>query len=194
MAELALDAGQELRDPRQVLGLAPVPGRSAQAARQAPLLGLERERVRVARGQRLLHAVEAGVARLEREERADVGDEEGAVVGQRRLPWLAAGLSEEARRRAWAERTIFRPARTHRLKPYVAILLVAAALAAPVGATAAPAPLQTRLDRALTVPHVDPARTAGLAVDLRTGEVVFQRNRGRARAPAATNKHTVGEG
>jgi len=77
------------------------------------------------------------------------------------------------------------------LKPYVAILLAAAAVAAPVSATAAPAPLPTRLERALAVPHVDPARSAALAVDLRTGEVVYERNRARALAPASTLKLAV---
>jgi len=77
------------------------------------------------------------------------------------------------------------------LKPYVALLLAAAAVAAPVSATAAPAPLPTRLERALAVPHVDPARSAALAVDLRTGEVVFEQNRARALVPASTVKLAV---
>ncbi|MEX0673234.1 MAG: D-alanyl-D-alanine carboxypeptidase/D-alanyl-D-alanine-endopeptidase [Gaiellaceae bacterium] len=77
------------------------------------------------------------------------------------------------------------------MKPYVAMLLAAAAVAAPVSATAAPAPLPTRLDRALAVPHVDPARSAALAVDLRTGDVVYERNRARALAPASTVKLAV---
>lgn len=71
------------------------------------------------------------------------------------------------------------------------MLLAAAAVAAPVSATAAPAPLPTRLDRALAVPHVDPARSAALAVDLRTGDVVYERNRARALAPASTVKLAV---
>jgi D-alanyl-D-alanine carboxypeptidase/D-alanyl-D-alanine-endopeptidase (penicillin-binding protein 4) len=77
------------------------------------------------------------------------------------------------------------------LKPYVAILLAAAAVAAPVSATAAPAPLPTRLERALAVPHVDPGRSAALAIDLRTREVVYERNRARALAPASTLKLAV---
>jgi D-alanyl-D-alanine carboxypeptidase/D-alanyl-D-alanine-endopeptidase (penicillin-binding protein 4) len=77
------------------------------------------------------------------------------------------------------------------LKPYVPILLAAAAVAAPVSATAAPAPLPTRLERALAVPHVDPGRSAALAVDLRTGEVAYERNRTRALAPASTVKLAV---
>jgi serine-type D-Ala-D-Ala carboxypeptidase/endopeptidase (penicillin-binding protein 4) len=70
-------------------------------------------------------------------------------------------------------------------------LLAAAAVAAPVSATAAQAPLPTRLERALAVPHVDPGRSAALAVDLRTGEVVYERNRARALAPASTIKLAV---
>jgi serine-type D-Ala-D-Ala carboxypeptidase/endopeptidase (penicillin-binding protein 4) len=77
------------------------------------------------------------------------------------------------------------------LKPYVAVLLAAAAVAVPVSATAAQAPLPTRLERALAVPHVDPGRSAALAVDLRTGEVVYERNRSRALAPASTIKLAV---
>jgi D-alanyl-D-alanine carboxypeptidase/D-alanyl-D-alanine-endopeptidase (penicillin-binding protein 4) len=77
------------------------------------------------------------------------------------------------------------------LKPYVAILLAAAAVAAPVSATAAPAPLPTRLERALAVPHVDPGRSAALAIDLGTREVVYERNRARALAPASTLKLAV---
>lgn len=72
------------------------------------------------------------------------------------------------------------------------LLLTAAAvcaLAAP--AFAAQAPLQVRLDRALAVPHVDPARTGALAVDLRTGEVVYGQNQVRALAPASTEKLPV---
>lgn len=65
------------------------------------------------------------------------------------------------------------------------------AVAAPVSAPAAQAPLPTRLERALAVPHLDPARSAALAVDLRTGEVVYERNRARALAPASTVKLAV---
>jgi D-alanyl-D-alanine carboxypeptidase/D-alanyl-D-alanine-endopeptidase (penicillin-binding protein 4) len=62
------------------------------------------------------------------------------------------------------------------------------AVAAPVPAPAAQAPLPARLERALAVPHLDPARSAALAVDLRTGEVLYEQNRARALAPASTEK------
>jgi serine-type D-Ala-D-Ala carboxypeptidase/endopeptidase (penicillin-binding protein 4) len=62
-------------------------------------------------------------------------------------------------------------------------------LAAP--ARSAEPPLATRLAKALAVPHVDPARTAALAVDLRTGEVVFERNAHLSLVPASTQKLAV---
>jgi serine-type D-Ala-D-Ala carboxypeptidase/endopeptidase (penicillin-binding protein 4) len=66
------------------------------------------------------------------------------------------------------------------------------ALAAPVSAPGAQAPLQTRLDRALVVPHVSPRLSAALAIDLRTGAVVYERNPARALAPASTEKLALG--
>ena len=68
----------------------------------------------------------------------------------------------------------------------VALLLV---LASP--ARAADPTLTTRLDRALKVPHVDPSRTAALAVDLRTGVVVYARNQSLALVPASNAKLPV---
>ena len=73
----------------------------------------------------------------------------------------------------------------------LSLLLAVLALAAPGSAPAAQAPLQTRLDRALTVPHVDPTRAAALAIDLRTGAVVYARNTDRVLAPASTEKLTL---
>jgi D-alanyl-D-alanine carboxypeptidase/D-alanyl-D-alanine-endopeptidase (penicillin-binding protein 4) len=83
------------------------------------------------------------------------------------------------------------------LKPYAVSLLVAVALAATVAApAAAPAPaagtadrtLPARLAQALAVPHVDPARSAAVAVDLTTGRIVYERNRALSLAPASTEK------
>lgn len=68
----------------------------------------------------------------------------------------------------------------------VALLL---ALAAP--ARAADPALATRLAKALAVPNVDPARTAALAIDLRTGAVVFERNATLSLVPASTQKLPV---
>jgi len=72
------------------------------------------------------------------------------------------------------------------------LLFVGFAAAAPLSAPAAQAPLAGRLDRALAVPHVDPARSAAVAVDLRTGELVYERNAGRSLAPASAEKLTLG--
>jgi len=58
-------------------------------------------------------------------------------------------------------------------------------------AQAADPTLTARLDRALSVPHVDPARTAALAVDLRTGTVVYARNRSLPLTPASNEKLPV---
>jgi D-alanyl-D-alanine carboxypeptidase/D-alanyl-D-alanine-endopeptidase (penicillin-binding protein 4) len=77
------------------------------------------------------------------------------------------------------------------LRRLLFLLAVVLAAAAPLSAPAAQAPLGTRLDRALAVPHVDPALAAAVAIDLRTGEVLYERNALRALAPASTEKLTL---
>jgi serine-type D-Ala-D-Ala carboxypeptidase/endopeptidase (penicillin-binding protein 4) len=73
-----------------------------------------------------------------------------------------------------------------RLATIVVALLVAAAPAeARLDQTT---PLERKLARALVVPHVSPARSAALAFDLDTGEVVYSRNAARSLAPASTAK------
>jgi D-alanyl-D-alanine carboxypeptidase/D-alanyl-D-alanine-endopeptidase (penicillin-binding protein 4) len=66
-------------------------------------------------------------------------------------------------------------------------------LAAPPASAerAAKPELAARLAKALAVPHVDPRRTAALAVDLRTGEVVFERNARLSLVPASNQKLPV---
>jgi serine-type D-Ala-D-Ala carboxypeptidase/endopeptidase (penicillin-binding protein 4) len=71
------------------------------------------------------------------------------------------------------------------------LALVAVLLAAAGPARAADPTLETRLAKALAVPHVDPARTAALAVDLRTGSVVFERNPTLSLVPASNQKLPV---
>src|SRR5918992_299599 len=51
--------------------------------------------------------------------------------------------------------------------------------------------LARALDRALATPGVDPSRTSALAVDLETGEVVYEANSARALAPASAEKLAV---
>jgi D-alanyl-D-alanine carboxypeptidase/D-alanyl-D-alanine-endopeptidase (penicillin-binding protein 4) len=73
------------------------------------------------------------------------------------------------------------------LGPCVALAL-ALALVAPAAAAEA---LPQRLARALAAPGVDPQRTAALAVDLRTGAVVYERNASKPLVPASTQKLPV---
>ena len=75
------------------------------------------------------------------------------------------------------------------LGPWLAVVAVALLVASP-GHAANPA-LGTTLAKALAVPHVDPERTAALAVDLRTGEVVFERNAQLSLVPASNQKLPV---
>ena len=62
-------------------------------------------------------------------------------------------------------------------------------LAGPAGA--ASTPLEQRLAKALRVPNVDARRTGALAVDLRSGEVVFARNERVSLVPASSEKLAV---
>ena len=73
--------------------------------------------------------------------------------------------------------------------PWAAVVALLLLWAAP--ARAADPTLATRLAKALAVPHVDPARTAALAIDLRTGSVVFERNAGLSLVPASNQKLPV---
>jgi D-alanyl-D-alanine carboxypeptidase/D-alanyl-D-alanine-endopeptidase (penicillin-binding protein 4) len=72
-------------------------------------------------------------------------------------------------------------------------LLAAAALAGAAATTteAAAPDLGPALARAIRAPGVDARRTAALAIDLRTGEVVFRSNPGLALAPASAEKLAV---
>jgi D-alanyl-D-alanine carboxypeptidase/D-alanyl-D-alanine-endopeptidase (penicillin-binding protein 4) len=73
----------------------------------------------------------------------------------------------------------------------LAAAAAAATGAAPVRGEAAPPDLTGALARALKAPGVAPARTAALAVDLRTGEVVYRANEDAALAPASAEKLAV---
>ena len=70
----------------------------------------------------------------------------------------------------------------------LATLVVLAALGTPVVAGAQQVPLPTRLAKALRVPHVAPARSAAVAVDLATGSVLFAQNPALPLAPASNEK------
>jgi D-alanyl-D-alanine carboxypeptidase/D-alanyl-D-alanine-endopeptidase (penicillin-binding protein 4) len=66
--------------------------------------------------------------------------------------------------------------------------LVLAAPAAGVAGSSQETPLQRRLARALVVPHVPVGRSAAIALDLSTGELLFAQNGSRSLAPASNEK------
>ncbi len=79
-----------------------------------------------------------------------------------------------------------------RRRTLAALATVVTAVAAGWSPAHAQAPsLEARLGRALQAPGVAPSRTSALAVDLRTGEVVFEQNAARALAPASAEKLAV---
>ena len=71
---------------------------------------------------------------------------------------------------------------------HLVALLALAALATPVAAGAQQAPLQARLAKALRVPHVAPARSSAVAMDLTSGAVLFTQNPALPLAPASNEK------
>lgn len=78
----------------------------------------------------------------------------------------------------------------------IAVLIVVLAAALLATATAAPTEaaspgLAAALERALATPGVAASRTAALAIDLETGQVVYAANAGRALAPASAEKLAV---
>ncbi len=77
------------------------------------------------------------------------------------------------------------------MKRYPILIALLAALVAAAPTAAADRTLPAKLARALAVPHVSPARTGAIAVDLSTGELVFERNAALGLAPASTEKLTL---
>lgn len=79
--------------------------------------------------------------------------------------------------------------------PIVLLATIVASITVAVGTApqtgAAPPELGAALANALRAPGVDARRTAALAVDVRTGEVVFRANDGLALAPASAEKLAV---
>ena len=79
-------------------------------------------------------------------------------------------------------------------RPVLVIFAIVAALGAATASDARPraeGPLQAKLARALTVPHVSRTQTSALVVDLRTGDEIFALNKGRALEPASNEKLAV---
>ena len=144
-------------------------------------LALERERGGIAARQGVLddRAGRRLAVRGQVEQRPDLGQHTGEAVFHG-LSILRRRNRGDKGRRAYLLR---------RLGPCLGVLLATLALAVPAGAVRPS--LEVRLERALRVPHVDPARTAALAVDLRTGEVVYARNPDLALVPASNQKLPV---
>jgi D-alanyl-D-alanine carboxypeptidase/D-alanyl-D-alanine-endopeptidase (penicillin-binding protein 4) len=79
--------------------------------------------------------------------------------------------------------------RTHRLALAGLAAALGVALAPSSGAaTRAASPIGSRLAKALRVPHIAPARSAALAVDLETGEQLYAQNTSLPLAPASNEK------
>jgi D-alanyl-D-alanine carboxypeptidase/D-alanyl-D-alanine-endopeptidase (penicillin-binding protein 4) len=74
-----------------------------------------------------------------------------------------------------------------RLAALIALIALGAPAATPAGRTQ-DAQLERRLARALHVPHVAPARSAAVALDLASGAVLFGQNPGLPLAPASNEK------
>ena len=79
-----------------------------------------------------------------------------------------------------------------RVAGLVVVLATASLAASTAGPTQAASPgLAAALERALATPGVAASRTAALAIDLETGQVVYEANAGRALAPASAEKLAV---
>ncbi len=186
--ELPVGAGER---PRQLGDLLHPDARArtrlgTQEGAQSPLdpqpVTLEGERVCVAVRQRVL---DDGTRRLLRtrgriEKRPNLGQDSGQAAVHSPLS-IRRGRAGDMGRRAYF-RGVYGPC----LAAVTVLLLL---LASP--ASGADSTLSGRLDRALDVPNVDPARTAALAVDLRTGAVVYSRNAALALVPASNQKLPV---
>lgn len=191
MSELLADAGQL---EHGIVARAHVRDRGAHGGAQAPLdpepLCVQPKRVRVARRERLLDRVAWRPARAggRLEERSDLGLEQGNGIGHGDAP---VGIIRARDRRGMGRVAHSRcpDGPLPRTLSLALAALVALALAAP--AAAADPTLKARLDRALRVPNVDPTLTAALAIDLRTGAVVYSRNASLSLVPASNQKVPV---
>ena len=176
----------ELPDELLVTGAVGLVGTDerTQALLGAEPLRVEAEDVRVAAGEGVLDDLARRPAALGQvEQRPDLGldDRRGLAHGSGPTSIIRGGRRRHKGRAAHLRA---------RLGP-AALLAIVAALLLPGPAPAADGSLRTRLDRALRVPGVDPARTAALAVDLRTGEVVYSRNASLSLLPASNEKVPV---
>ena len=162
----------------------------AQLLLDAKPLAADLKRVRVAVGERLLGEgtrLPLAVGRLV-EQRPDLGQDGGQMVAQAGAPGPIMGVATGSSMGRLAHlRTALGPSLLAALG--VALLALALTIAPP--ARAADPTLPSRLAKALAVPNIDPSRTAALAVDLRTGTVVYSRNPLLSLQPASNEKLPV---
>ena len=158
-------------------------------AREPKSLRLETERMRVTGGECVLDASECSPAASRRgveeclhlvEDRGQIGVHGGghptAIIqfrprrGMGRAAHLSAG---------------------HDPSFFAVLVALVLALALALAPAAIGSPLTKRLASALAVPHIDHSRSAAVALDLRTGKVVFSRNATLALLPASNEKLPV---
>jgi D-alanyl-D-alanine carboxypeptidase len=175
---------------RRVVAGGEIRHRGTHGVAQAPLdpetLGVQPKRIGIAGRERMLDGVSRRPSRAGGwvEQRPDLGLEQGERIGHRGTP------DRIIRRRS--TRDMGREAHSHLPSgPLLPALAVVLALLLVTPAQAAEPTLRSRLDRALRVPNVDLARTAALAVDLRTGAVVYSRNPSLSLLPASNEKVPV---
>ena len=138
--------------------------------------------MRVAVRERVLDGIAIRTIAGRRVEQRDDLAEQGGRVGHGGGPtWIIRGAARHGMGREAHLRLV--------VGPFAILVLVAMLLASSAGA--ARTALAPRLERALRVPHVDPSRTAALAIDLRTGAVVYSRNEGLSLVPASNEKLAV---
>lgn len=182
--ELPVGAIELAGEPRDVVGRDALSraDECAEAALDPQPLALERERVGAPGRERVLDGRTRGERspRGQVEQRPDLGHRRGeAGIHSRSI--IEVPRARGMGRRAYLPRL---------LGPCLAALALLLA-AGPAAARAAGPALSARLARALAVPNVDPARTAALAVDLRDGSVVYERNATLSLVPASTQKLPV---
>ncbi len=154
----------------------------AQASLDPESPSVQDERVRVAVRERVLDGVAIRtIAGRRVEQRDDLAEQGGRVGHGGGTTSIIRGAARHGMGREAHLRLV--------VGPFALLVLVATLLASSAGA--ARTALAPRLERALRVPHVDPSRTAALAIDLRTGAVVYSRNEGLSLVPASNEKLAV---
>ena len=179
-----VESGRQLGDPGFVTPLRP------DDAAQLPLdpqpLDSERQRMGVAVGHGLLDVRTRRVLALGGlvEQGPNLGQDRGKMLAQGGAPCPIMGLLP----RPDMGRS---PHLRAGLGPCLVFVLAVAGLMLAAPARAIDPTLQARLTKALSVPQVDPSQTGALAVDLRSGTVVFSRNAARSLQPASNEKLPV---